>query len=153
MTEAGHGPSICPPSPDYRLEALRLAVGLYAEQGADESTVLHTFAEFHDRLTRDRGIPPDATREILTRLDTLTRQQEHIMTALDSLQAADTALKAEVTTAIADWAAQLAAANSANDPAIQAVADDMNAQVAALSAADTGTASTPAAPTTPGTSN
>lgn len=94
-------------------------------------------------------------------METSTRQQEKIMTALQSLQDADTALKAEVTTAIQDWAAQLANANSANDPAIQAVADDMNAQVAALQGADpansgtSGTATPPATGTTstPGTSN
>jgi hypothetical protein len=151
VTETGHGPSFCPPGPDYQLESLRLAVALYTGQGADEGTVLHTAAEFHDRLTRDRDITPGTAREILTRLDFITTRMETIMAALDSLQAADTALKAEVTTAITDWAAQLAAANSANDPAIQAVADDMNAQVSALQAADTGTATPPAAPS--GTSN
>lgn len=76
------------------------------------------------------------------------------MSALDNLAAADTALKAEVTSAISDWATALAAANSANDPAIQAVADDMNAQVSALQAADPANvpASTPPAAAS-GTSN
>ena len=146
---------------DYWFEALELAVELYARQGADESTVLHTAEEFHARLTRDREVPPPAAEQILTILGTITRQQETTMTALDNLAAADTSLKTEVTTAIADWAAQLATANSANDPAIQAVADDMNAQVTALQAADTGTSaggtaggtSTPAPAPTPGTSN
>lgn len=87
-------------------------------------------------------------------LETSTRHQENIMSALDNLAAADTALKAEVTSAISDWATALAAANSANDPAIQAVADDMNAQVSALQAADPANvpASTPPAAAS-GTSN
>ena len=73
------------------------------------------------------------------------RKLEEIMAALDNLQAADTALKAEVTQAITDWAAQLAAAGSANDPAIQAVADDMNNVVSQLQAADTAGATPPPA--------
>jgi hypothetical protein len=165
MTDPGHGPSFYPPGPDHQLEALRLAVALYTGQDADEGTVLHTAAEFHDRLTRDRDIPPGVAREILTRLDIITTRMETIMTALQSLQDADAALKTEVTTAITDWAAQLAAANSANDPAIAQVASDMQAQVSALQAADTGSAastgtggdagttSTPTAAPTPGTSN
>ena len=56
------------------------------------------------------------------------------MTALQNLQAADAALKAEVTTAISDWAATLA--NASNDPAVQAVADDMNNMVTQIKAAD-----------------
>ena len=46
----------------------------------------------------------------LTQLTQLLAKVNTIMTALDNLQAADTALKAEVTTAITDWAAALAAA-------------------------------------------
>jgi hypothetical protein len=77
--------------------------------------------------------------QILARLSRTETNQETIMTALDNLAAADTALKAEVVQAIADWQAALAAAGSANDPAIQAVADDMSATVAQLQAADPAT--------------
>ena len=56
------------------------------------------------------------------------------MAALDNLQAADAALKAEVTTFLADVAARLA--NAPDPAAVQAVADDVNAEVAALQAAD-----------------
>lgn len=101
-----------------------------------------------ERRHRDHSGELQAIRQFL---ETSTRHQENIMSALDNLAAADNALKAEVTSAISDWAAALASANSANDPAIQAVADDMNAQVAALQSADPANvpASTPAAPAAP----
>ena len=73
-----------------------------------------------------------------TQLGDIRTQLEAIMTALDNLQAADAALKAEVTVFLADIAARLG--NSPDEAAIQAVADDVNAEVAALQAAD------PAAP-------
>lgn len=91
-----------------------------------------------------------ADRELLFRIignqNHIIKKLERTMAAIDNLQAADTALKAEVTQAITDWAAQLAAAGSAGDPAIQAVADDMTATVAQLQAADTANAGTPATP-------
>lgn len=80
-------------------------------------------------------LPVATPQSIHAMLVRLIRNQEKIMTALDNLQAADTALKNEVTQAITDWQAQLAAA-AANDPAIQAVADDMSATVAQLQGAD-----------------
>ena len=86
---------------------------------------------------------PTSTTRVLaaieTQLSQLNAKVDATMTALDNLQAADTALKAEVTTAITDWLAALNNANGANDPAIQAVADDMTAQVTALTAADPAT--------------
>lgn len=88
-------------------------------------------------------------RELLFRIignqNHIIKKLERTMAAIDNLQAADTALKAEVTQAITDWAAQLAAAG-ANDPAIQTVADDMNATVAQLQAADTAAATPPVPP-------
>lgn len=66
-------------------------------------------------------------------------------TALDNLQAADTKLKQEVVTFLADQAAKVAASS---DPAMQAVADDINAQTAALAAADPGVV-VPPAPASP----
>lgn len=62
------------------------------------------------------------------------------MTALDNLQAADTALKNEVVTFLQDIAARLA--NAPDPAAVQAVADDINAQVTALQAGDPGTTPT-----------
>jgi hypothetical protein len=138
----------CPP--DYRLGALSLAVEFYAGRHAGEAEILHAADEFYARLTAwPPGVPPGDAAGIRTELATITTKLEIIMTALDNLAAADAALKSEVATAIADWAAQLAGSSAANDPAIQAVADDMQAQVAALQAADT--AVPPATP--PSTSN
>ena len=65
------------------------------------------------------------------------------MSALTDLQAADTALKTEV----AQFLADVSAALSANDPDVEAVVTDINAQVAALQAADPGVVVTP--PVTP----
>jgi hypothetical protein len=151
VSETGTTPAVNPPpwGPDYRLEAISLAVELWAGQAADEQTVLHTADEFYARLTLNRIVPPGVASEILATLGTITRQLETTMTALDSLTAADTALKTEVTTAIADWATALTNANGANDPAIQAVADDMSAQVSALQAADPSTPPVPPVTPTP----
>lgn len=60
------------------------------------------------------------------------RKMENVMAALQDLQNADQALKTEVATFLADIAQQL----SAEDPAIEAVVTDINAEVAALQAAD-----------------
>ena len=102
------------------------------------------------------GVAPFAPLEYMlaTIIENQRTNQEQIMTALENLQAADAALKAEVTTALADFAAKLNSANSANDPAIQAVADDMNALVTQIQAADPATpapapAPAPAAPAEP----
>lgn len=89
------------------------------------------------------GQPSLASLEHL--LGLIIETQGDMMAAIDNLTAADTALKAEVTTALTDFAAAIVAANSANDPAIQSVADDMNAMVTQISGADP---STPAAPVT-----
>jgi hypothetical protein len=78
--------------------------------------------------------------------------QEMIMTALQDLQAADAALKAEVATFLTDIQTALTNAGSANDPAIAQVVADINAEVAALQAADPATpapAPAPAAPAAP----
>ena len=58
------------------------------------------------------------------------------MSALANLQAADQELKDEVTAFLADVAARLA--NAPDPAAVQAVADDVNAEVAALQAGDPG---------------
>jgi hypothetical protein len=79
------------------------------------------------------------------KIDVLTRKAGTMATALDNLQTADTALKQEVVTFLADQAAKVAASS---DPAMQAVADDINAQTAALAAADPGVV-VPPAPASP----
>ena len=63
----------------------------------------------------------------------ITEQGKRIMTALDNLKAADEALKAEVTTFLADIAGRL---SGSSDAEVQAVADDINAEVAALQGGD-----------------
>ncbi|HEY2090040.1 MAG TPA: hypothetical protein VGH54_28965 [Mycobacterium sp.] len=60
------------------------------------------------------------------------------MADVTNLQAADTALKAEVTQAITDWQAALASSNG-DQAAIDAVAADMNATVTQLQGADPAT--------------
>ena len=91
------------------------------------------------------GQPSLASLEHL--LGLIIETQGDTMAAIDNLTAADTALKAEVTTALTDFAAAIVAANSANDPAIQSVADDMNAMVTQIQGADPAAAA--AAPVTP----
>lgn len=113
-------------------------------------TGMVTAGEWHDRAEmayrwlqqRDTygtvpGVPSGG------QLDRIEQNQEKIMSALSDLQAADAALKAEVATFLADVATAL----SADDPDIESVVSDINAQVAALQAADpvTGTAATAAA--------
>jgi hypothetical protein len=66
------------------------------------------------------------------------------MANVTNLQAADAALKAEVTQAITDWQAQLAAANG-DQAAVDAVTADMQSTITQLQAAD---ASTPPVPPT-----
>lgn len=91
---------------------------------------------------------PESHHAILIRI---IENQEKIMAAIDNLQAADVALKDEVTTALTDFAAALSTANGSNDPAIQAVADDMNAMVTQIQGADPATPApaVPAAPAAP----
>ena len=79
-------------------------------------------------------------------------QQEDIMTALSDLQAADSALKAEVAQAISDWTAQLQSA-AGDQASVEAVVADMNAQVQALQAQDSAEGGTPAAPAAPASGN
>lgn len=83
----------------------------------------------------------DSTHEMLTKI---LQNTEKIMADVTNLQAADAALKAEVTQAITDWRAQLAAANG-DQAAVDAVTADMQATVAQLQAADASTPP-PAAP-------
>jgi hypothetical protein len=71
-------------------------------------------------------------------LSRILQNTEKLMADVTNLQAADTALKAEVTQAITDWQAQLAAANG-DQAAVDAVTADMNATVQQLQAADTST--------------
>ena len=81
-------------------------------------------------------------------LVTVIKNQEHIMTALQDLQAADAALKAEVATFLADVSTALSNAGSASDPAVEQVVSDINAEVAALQAGDPANAA-PVAPAAP----
>jgi hypothetical protein len=73
-------------------------------------------------------------------LRTTNHRMEQIMSALDNLRAADEALKTEVAAFLQDIAGRLV-----SDADLQAVADDINAEVARLQGADPG----PAAPAAP----
>lgn len=71
--------------------------------------------------------------------------QEKIMAALDNLTAAEANLETVVAAAVTDiqqLQAQLASANTSNDPAIQAVADKLTAMATSLN----GVVNPPAAP-------
>lgn len=74
-------------------------------------------------------------QEILNRMET-------VMSALQDLQQADVNLKNEVATFLTD----IAAALSADDPNIEAVVSDINAQVSALQGGDPANAAPPAPP-------
>lgn len=71
---------------------------------------------------------------LLAGLRHLSKEMEKVMSALDNLKAADQALKDEVVTFLADIAGKL----GNPDADVQAVADDINAEVAALQAGDPG---------------
>lgn len=85
----------------------------------------------------------DSTHEMLAKI---LQNTEKIMADVTNLQAADVALKAEVTQAITDWQAALTAANG-DQAAVDAVTADMNATVAQLQSSDPATPVTP--PVTP----
>ena len=97
MSETGSIPVAANPppwGPDYRLEAISLAVELWAGQAADEQTMLHTADEFYARLTLNRTVPPGVADEILATLGTITRQLETVMTQQSDIDAATAALTA-----------------------------------------------------------
>jgi uncharacterized protein YukE len=77
---------------------------------------------------------------IQAQLTSIQQNQETTMSALTDLQSADAALKAEVGTFLAD----IAAALQAEDPDIETVVSDINAQVQALQAADPANQAPPA---------
>jgi hypothetical protein len=82
---------------------------------------------------------------ILANTVQILQNQEKLMADVTNLQAADTALKAEVAQAITDWQASLAAANG-DQAAVDAVTADMQATVVQLQGADPATPpATPAA--------
>jgi uncharacterized protein YegL len=90
----------------------------------------------------------DVLNLIFLRLGSNANRMGEIMTALDNLMQANSAMKQEFVQFLADWQAQLQSANSASDPAIQAVADDMNATVQQMVDSDPAVqAPTPATPT------
>lgn len=76
----------------------------------------------------------------------ILQNEEKIMADVTALQAADTALKSEIATFIADWQAALSAANG-DQAAVDAVTADMNATIAQLQASDPAVTVTP--PVTP----
>jgi hypothetical protein len=160
--------------PDYRLEALRLAVQLYANRDCDNGDiVLHAADKFYDHLTRHRSLTAGVAEEILAALETLTRQQETIMTQqsdIDAATAALTALTGDVATnvnqlvnvdvpAIQAAIAALPASvdTTALDAAVaaaQGTASSLDTAVSDVTALTTPPASTPAAaPAASGTSN
>lgn len=75
---------------------------------------------------------PCCCGQVLARLDAIDKKLEHVMTALMDLQNADAALKTEVATFLTD----IAAALGAEDPDIEQVTSDIQAQVTALQSAD-----------------
>jgi outer membrane murein-binding lipoprotein Lpp len=83
--------------------------------------------------------PVSDIRQILVIVQSINAKVGVILTALADLQAADQALKDEVAAFLADIAAALSGA----DPQVESVVSDINAQIAALKAAD------PAAPPPP----
>ncbi len=102
-----------------------------------------------DRNPWDGASPREL--ELRAMYEALLEQGEKIMSALDNLNASETRLETIATAILADiqtLSDELAAANSANqDPAIQAVADKLNALGDKLSAVVP--AATPPAPPTP----
>lgn len=71
--------------------------------------------------------PDHETADLLVGIN---RRLEHIMSAVDNLAAAEARVETVMTAVLADidtLSAELAAANTANDPAIQAVADKLSA--------------------------
>ena len=83
---------------------------------------------------------------VIRQLAEIDKQLGGVMSALAELQAADEALKAEVSTFLADIATALQNAGSANDPAIAQVVSDINDEVAALQANDPANQQPPAPP-------
>jgi endonuclease/exonuclease/phosphatase family metal-dependent hydrolase len=85
---------------------------------------------------------PGSNRAMLQKI---LRNTEKIMADVTNLQAADTALKSEIATFIADWQAQLAAANG-DQAAVDAVTADMQSTITQLQASDPAVTVTPPAP-------
>jgi hypothetical protein len=78
--------------------------------------------------------------QILANTEKIMSQNAGTDAAVTSLQDADTSLQASVTQVIADWQAQIAGSAATNDPAIAAVAADMQSVIGRLQAADPATA-------------
>jgi len=129
-----------PWGPDYRLEAISLAVELYAGQVPDEQTVLHTADEFYARLTLNRTVPPGVANEILATLEAIDRKLDIMsqqQTDIDAATAALTALTGDVATNVNQLV-------TVDVPAIQAAIAALPASVdtTALDAAVTAAGST-----------
>jgi ABC-type transporter Mla subunit MlaD len=90
-------------------------------------TAVATVAQLSDR---------DILELLLMRAVRTNERLKDMATALENLLAANTEMKQEVVTAMANWATALQNANSANDPAIQQVADDINQTTQTLIASD-----------------
>jgi len=86
---------------------------------------------------------PTQLDRIEHKLDVQHLDKEKIMGALENLQAADLAEEGELETFLADIAGVL---DGHSDPAIQAVADSINARVAKMQAADPVVVEPPAVP-------
>lgn len=78
----------------------------------------------------------DEHRCIHEQLDRIEERVNQMSTSMTNLQAADDALKAEVVQVLADVATAIANANNGANPAIDQVAADVQAQIAALKAGD-----------------
>ena len=87
----------------------------------------------HDKIAR-------LLADVLERMGHTDKRLEKIMAALDDLKAADQALQTEVATFLADVVSAL----NAQDPDLEAITSDINAQIAALQAGDPANAAPPA---------
>lgn len=112
-----------------RLAALR-RIGEAA--GTDAAAAQHDMAALIAEMLRE-GCAPSWLDALRAQLNRIERNQEKTMSALTDLQAADAALKTEVATFLTDIAGRL---GSVDDPSAEAVVADIQAQVAALQAAD-----------------
>ena len=127
LSETGTTPAANPPpwGPDYRLEAISLAVELYAGQGADERTVLRIADEFYARLTLNRTVPPGVAAQILATLEAIDRKLDIMSQQQGEIDAATAAL----TALTGDVAANVTQLVTVDVPAIQAAIAALPASV------------------------
>lgn len=100
------------------------------------------------QLDIDHNDPNSGLAAISSKLDQLLKQGTTIMAAIDDLKTSVANLQAAATAnaaTLTDLASKITAANSANDPAIESLAQQVQAVADSMKAADT-TADPPATP-------